>query len=458
MTSCVVKRYETPTAEELKLDSLYKYATDTTKNIAQTPWREIFTDKNLQELIDTVLAGNFDAQVALLTVEQSYAMLRSARAQMVPTLGADVSYSGTSTSENGSMGKYNSTLSGTLSLGWEVDIWGRLYASKEASKASFWQTQEAVAAVQQSLIAATATAYYNLVALDATKLVIEDAIINRAEYLMTTRDLKESGKVNEVAVQQAIAQLAEVEAALFSVNLAIETAESSLALLAGRTSIEVKRELLIECLDDIVLLDAGTPVQLLSYRADVREAEMNYRSKHYLFMASRAAMYPSLSIGGSVGINDVISAQNLVLGTLAGITAPIFNGRKLRASKESAEAEAKIAKLQFQEALYSAVIEVNNAMLSIQSYDAIVKNQMIQLLALQNAYEYSGDLFLSGYASYLDLLVAQTSVYSIQTSIVESMLSTITSRIELYRAVGGGALDVNTTPETAQQNDPAITQ
>ncbi len=452
LSSCVVKKYETPSGDKLRLDSLYRYVSDTTNNIAQTPWRDIFVDENLQNLIDTVLVGNIDMKQAVLRVDQAYAMLRTSRAQIAPSVGIGANYSG---GMDLTTKKYSDGLDVSL-FSWEIDLWGKLYANKEAAKADFWQTREAAVAARQSLIAATATAYYQISALDAKKAVIEEAIRNRAEYLTTTEDLKASGKVNEVAVQQAIAQLSEVKAALPEINMAIEMAESSIALLAGRTSLEFERTDLREGVCDVNVLGTGLPVQLLSFRSDVKAAEMNYRAKHYLFMASRAAMYPSLKLGVSFNITDFVSAQNTILGMLGGLTAPIFNGRRLRSAKEVAEAEAKIAELEFQKTLFNAVVEVNDAVLSVRSYDSIVKHQSVQLEALEKAYEYSGDLFLSGYANYLDVLVAQTSVYNIQQQIIGSYLGTMTSRIELYRALGGGGDDAEIIPEGVVKNDPAV--
>ncbi len=460
VTSCVVKPYKALSTQQLELDSIYRYATDTSRNIAQTPWRDIFHSVELQELIDTVLAGNFDVRVSMLRVEQSYSMLRSSRAQIAPSFGLGVDYSGNSSVSTSTwdFAKMNSLLGASLSMNWEIDIWGKLKAGKDAAISSFWSSQQAYIAARQSLIAATATAYYNLAALDAKRLVILEAIENREAYLETTIALKEASKVNEVAVQQAISQLQDVRAALPSVEMAIATAESSLALLAGKTTLEIPRTVRLRDVNNSIDIATGTPAQLLSFRPDVRAAEMTFREKYYLEGAARAAMYPSLTLGGSVGVLDILSAHSIALNLLSGLTQPLFNGRKLRSAQEVAKAEAEIAKLEFQNTLFTALTEVNDAVISIKSYDSIVKHQKVQLKALRNAYEYSEELLLSGYATYLDVLVAQTSVYDLELTIIDSYLSAVTSRVELYRALGGGGEENNegAVPEGALKNDPAI--
>ncbi len=456
LSSCVVKPFESKSAKELELDALYQTVCDTTQNVAQTPWQEVFTVQELQDIIDSVLLNNFDYQVAVLRVDQSYSMLRSARAQIAPTLNFSADYAGTKNlSESGSA--YSDNLSASLNLNWEIDLWGRLYASKEAQKANFWATEEAANAARQSLIAATAQAYFEIAALEAKERIIQEAIENRREYLQTTRDFKESGKVNEVAVQQAIAQLAEVQAALPNCQLAIVTAKNALALLAGKTTLE--ESINFDIHQEAVVLDiaGGTPVQLLSFRPDVRAAEMQYRSSHYLSMAARAALYPSLNIGIGASVTGITTSHSIIMNTLAGLVQPIFNGRALRSNLEQAKTEAKISEIEFQQSLFTAVMEVNNALHSVHNCDSIVKYQNVQLDALRKAYDYSGELFVNDYTSYLELLVAQTSVYDAELSVVDSYLNCIDARIELYRALGGGALQSNTiAEEIVRKKDPIL--
>lgn len=444
LSGCIVKPFKSPSAEQIKLDSLYRYATDTTHNVAQMHWREIFTNKGLQDLVDTVLANNFDFQISLLRIEQGYSKLRAARAAIAPSIGATAGYG---MGAGGSIG---------LGFNWEIDMWGKLYAGKESAKADFWQTEQATLAVRQTLIATTAISYYQLIALEAKRKVILETIENRTVYLATTRLLKEAGKVNEVAVQQAISQLAEVNAALPQTEMSIAMTENAIALLAGRGSIKITQQIDFNFAYSDITIATGYPAQLLSFRPDVRAAEMNYRSKHYLHMAARAALYPSLTLSADASLIGAFSAQSVILNTLAGLTAPIFQGRKLRANKEVAAAEAKIAEIQFRNSVFTAFREVNDAMITVRSNDARTTSQAVQLAALKKAYQYSEELFINGYATYLDVLVAQTGVYNAQMGLIDTYLSSLTARINLYRALGGGAEGATILPAKICDGDPAV--
>lgn len=433
---CVIKPYKAPSAASLHMDSLYREAVDTSRNISQIPWREFFENKSLVDLIDSVLTKNLDLKIAVRRIDQSYSQLRSSRAAIAPSFTANVGYGGDFVLNSRGATHNPMQFNGSLGMSWEVDIWGKLLSAKRSSSAALWASEDTYQAVTSSLVAQTATAYYQLVALDLRREMIMETIDNRTAYLSTTMALKESGKVDEVAVQQAISQLEEVRAAMSEVELAISQAENAVSLLLGENSHKIIRvtDMAFAYRD---MHSAGYPAQLLAFRPDVRAAEMNYRSKHELWNVARASLYPTLSLSAT-GTTSLLDAHSVVLNVLSGLTQPIFNGRRLRAQKEIAEAEAAISELEFRKTVLTAAKEVNNALVSINKTGEQAEAQVRQLDALKKAYEYSEELFVNGYATYLDVLVAQTGVFTVQMSLIDTYLANLTSRIELYRALGGG--------------------
>lgn len=433
---CVIKPYKAPSAESLRMDSLYREAVDTSRNISQIPWREFFENKPLVDLIDSVMVKNLDLKIAVRRIDQSYSQLRSSRAAIAPSFTANAGYGGDFAFNSNGVSHSPMQFTGSIGMSWEVDIWGKLLSAKRSASASLWASEDAYQAVTSSLVAQTATAYYQLVALDLRRAMILETIDNRTAYLSTTMALKESGKVDEVAVQQAISQLEEVRAAMSQVELAIVQAENAVSLLLGENSHKIVR------VTDMSFIyrdmnSAGYPAQLLAFRPDVRAAEMNYRAKHELWNVARASLYPSLTLSAT-GSASFLDAHNVVLNVLAGLTQPIFNGRRLRAQKEIAQAEAAVSELEFRKTVLTAAQEVNNALISINKTGEQAEAQVRQLDALKKAYEYSEELFINGYATYLDVLLAQTGVFTVQMSLIDTYLANLTSRIELYRALGGG--------------------
>lgn len=444
-TGCVIKPYKTPSNIPIEND-LYRGSTTSidSANIATIPWNEFFSDPLLCSLIDSVLVNNIDLQVAIKNVEKSFQYLRQRRSEMAPSLSTGA-MPGSMGSVSGLMRQHSTpSWSADVSLGatWEIDIWGKLLSAKRAAKADMMADADTYHAVMTTLIAETAKSYYRLIALDIERQIIKTTIINRSDYLQKMRDMKLSAMVNEVAVQQAVAQLAEVHAAMPEIELSIELLENRVSLLLGDVPQKIERSKIID-LNGVVFKDEiGYPVQLLSNRPDVRAAELNYRSAFELYNASRAALYPSLSLNAMGGFNSImfsaVNAHFLSLNVGAGLVQPIFNGRKLRTQKNVSKLTAEQVELQFKQVILTAGTEVSNAMISVRKYSEKVTSQQVQLDALTKAYEYSNELFDNAYATYLDVLVAQTGVYNTQRALVNTSLLGINSRIDLYRALGGG--------------------
>ncbi len=437
MQSCVTKTYKTPELD-FKADSLYRaleIKVDTTVNTGQIHWREFFTDTILKRHIDTVLAKNYDFKISIKNIEKAYASLQMSRAAFFPTLNSGTASVGFETSElTQSQFKGNLMLSAT----WEIDIWGKLLSAKRADIAKLQASEDGLQALQTQLVSQTAAAYYQLITFDTEIGIIEETIDVRTQYLDTMRLMKQAGRVNEVAVQQARAQLEDVRAALPQMELAALQVENAMSFLMGKTPHTIKRTDKLDFLDSKVMTDIGVPAQLLAFRPDVRAAEKNYRSAFEMYNVSRAAMYPSLSISAQGLMNNVWNAHFFALNALASLTQPIWNGRRLRTQKIVADLTAQQSAYEFQKTVLNAGQEVSNAIASQVKTRTIASAQERQLDAYQKAYDYSFQLFINGYATYLDVLTAETGVYSTQMKLLNTYYDNISARIELYRALGGG--------------------
>lgn len=436
--SCVTKPYKTPEVSRLT-DSLYRVlemSVDTTANEADVSWRAFFTDTMLVGYIDEALKNNLDMQSAFKNVQIAEAQLRQSRSAFYPSVNATL---------GGGLGaeSYKSMAANyqiAAQASWEIDIWGKLASAKRSAYAQMLATEDTRQALQTSIVSQIATMYYTLVAYDKELEVIRRTIITRREYLKTTQALKNSAKVNEVAVQQAIAQLKEVEAALPKLELAIIQIENSFRLLLGKPSGTITRHPIIDIKDVKLVTLIGYPAQLLANRPDVRAAENNYRAAFEMWNVSRAAMYPSLTISAEGSISDIFDSHFGVLNLLGGLTQPIFNGRKLRTQKEVNKLTAEQAELNFRKTLLIAGQEVSDALATQVKTREMALAQVDQFKALQLSYDYSMELFINGYATYLDVLLAQTGVFNIEMSLIQTYLDNLTSRIEIYRALGGGRM------------------
>jgi len=446
--SCAVIPYKR--SAQLPVDGLFRtYAdNDTTQTCALVRFHDFYNDSLLQQLITEALDSNVNVRLAINRLAQMSEYLKQSKAAFFPTLNLGLSGSVSDVSKYGnSMRPANpyTELNMAASARWEADIWGKLSSAKRSQQAQYLQQEATLRATQTQIVANIASAYYQLITLDHQRAVTEKSIESYTHYLKTVQDLKKSAQVTEVAVLQAKAQLASAEAYLPQINAAIAIEENYICLLLGKTPAPVLRSSSFDLtLFHSETLNAGVPALLLSNRPDVQAAEYALRSSHEQFNAARAAMYPQLTLSGSVGpdakglANWFNMPSSLLWNVVAGLTQPIFNGRALKTQKEVARLQEEAAFLLFKQTLLDAGNEVSNALASIHFIAQQAEYQKEQVDALKKAYEYSQELLVNGYATYLDVLSAQNSVLSSELSLYTTYNNIIQQKIILYRALGGG--------------------
>ncbi|MEG1935287.1 MAG: TolC family protein [Rikenellaceae bacterium] len=445
--SCVTPGYKTP--KNLISDKTFRDGSTDTTTIAAINWSTYYGDRYLQKLISQALDSNINLQLSISRVKQANEYFKKARVAFVPnfnvgaqaTVGKPSKYGTTPVGDDVKMPLTDYQL--TASASWEIDVWGKLRSSKRAAYADLLSTQSAKDAVVTQLIADMASAYYQLVVMDAKLKVTEKTITNYTDYLAKVSVMKEQAQTNEVAVLQAKAQLYGAQSYLPQIKASISIFENYICLLIGKSGGFVERS---ESLDLTSINNSdmiGIPTQLLQYRPDVRTAEFKMRAAHESFNMAKASMYPSLKISGQIGFEGMeiekwFDPKSLFWNVVGGITEPLFNGRALRTQKNIAALQKEDSYLEFRLNLLNATSEVSNAILQTKSSAEKAKYTKLQCEALNNAFNYSIELFERGYGTYLDVLSAQNGLFSSELSLYDSYLEVANQKIELYRALGGG--------------------
>lgn len=436
LSSCgAYKKYQPVTAVDENLYGIESPGLDTT-SIANIDWREMFTDKYLQSLIDSALVHNTDYQVAQLRTEQTMASLGAARLAYFPSinLGAD-----------GSVSKYDGLTSKTCNIGanasWEVDIFGRLTAAKRGAAAAAVSASERAQAVKTQLVATVATSYYSLMMLDRQIEIADTALANWTESIRVMELLKDAGRANEPGILQAKANKAGLQADIAAMKKSRKEIENSLCAILGMTPCDIVRG----SFENISFTDnfsTGLPVQLLANRPDVRAAEMELTRTHYGVGEARASFYPSLTLGGTVGFTNnggvIVNPGQWLLNAVGQLVQPIFNRGQLRANYKIAEAERKIALLNFNQLLIDAGKEVNNALNDISSARDRLGYVREQTVLLEDAVVKTELLMRHSPTNYLEVLTAQQSLLAAQQLEVQCRYDEIAGIITLYHALGGG--------------------
>lgn len=412
-------------------------------------WREIFTDPVLQNHISKALENNLDIRIAVQNISAAEANLKQSKAAYQPNVSVGPSYTFQTQSLNTQLGQLSGgerryqhiyDLSGDIS--WEADIWGKLNAQQKAQMAEYWGTVSAHRAVKTDLVAAIASAYYQLLTFDEQKRIINETITVRKKNLETSKALKQAGTLTEVAVQQSEALVYNAESLLINIDVQSEILENTISLLKGEPAQRIERTSLAnQKLPDNYKL--GYSANLLSNRADVMQAEYGLMSAFERTKVAKAQFYPSLRLTGSTGlqsidIDELFSVNSLFANVVAGLTQPILNQRQIRTNYEVSLVNKEKAYLNFRKTLLTAGKEVSDALKTYQSQDSFIALKEKELTAYQNSVNYSQELVNYGMANYLEVLNASVNALNAELNISNAQYAKMKAGVELYQALGGG--------------------
>ena len=452
LSACRVGRnYERPS---LPLPAQFAgVPTGDTLSIAETSWKQFFTDPDLQTLIDSALRGNYDLQTAMTRIDASGQLVKQAKAAFLPNVSAQV---GANTSVYGS-----NTLNGIsykeflgvdhledysvqVNASWQVDVWGKLRRQKEAALDQYLQSYEAARTIQTTLVADVAEAYYNLLMLDAQLGIARRNLALGDSILQMTQLQKTSGDVTQLAVEQADVQRQAAALLVPQLEQSIAIQENALRILTGALPGTVERHAQIDTITVPEQLSVGVPSALVSRRPDVRSAELNLMAANAKVGAAQANMYPGLNITAGGGLDafkasNWFSIPNSLFGLVGGtILQPVLQGRQLKTQFEEAKITREQAVIGFRQSVLNAVGDVSDALVTedkLRDQERIARER---LNTLEQAIGHAQLLFRSGLANYLEVITAQGNLLQSQLDFANIKRERLSAVVELYRSVGGG--------------------
>lgn len=452
LSSCSVG--EKYTRQEMVLPENFKNsAVVLTSDTLQLSWSKFVKDPLLTSLIEKALSNNTDVNVALLNMQQLALAYKQSKKGLLPTADVSIGANRTwlsSNSLNGSLSDqfigtpYMDDYSAMLRISWEADIWGKARLQKEESMANFFGQKENLSALRTRIIVQVIQSYYNLIALDEQLKIAQKNVQLSDSTLRMIRLQYNSSVVSSLAVEQAEAQKKTAELLIPLAYQNMEVEENALSILCGSFPARMRRT---ASLDDTIVGDGlatGVPAELLSRRPDVRAAEYAVAAATSRMGLAKAAMYPSLSLTPSIGINSIqfnkwFDLPGSIVKTIAGnIAQPIFQKGALKTNYEISVIEREKIALQFKQAVMVAVSEVSDALAKIKH-----TKQRLQLIhaksnALGKATTDATLLYKSGMANYLEVINAQNNALQNDLEWITVKREMLNATIDLYRALGGG--------------------
>jgi multidrug efflux system outer membrane protein len=413
---------------------------------AELPWKEIYADARLQEVIGTALANNRDLRIAALNAERARAMYGVQRAELYPTVDAearvgaqqvpaDLSRSGNITRPE----EYNVNL-GIAS--WEIDFFGRIRSLKDAALEEYLGTEQARRSARILLVSGVANAWLSLAAdRETLRLARSTMEAQQASYNLIRKRV-DVGLSPELDLRQAQTRVvtARVDAALYARQVAQDA--NALDLLVGA---KVPERLLPAGLSDVVPpkeIAAGLPSDVLLRRPDILQAESRLKAVNANIGAARAALFPRISLTASFGTTSIELERLFSNGQgswnlVSGIVLPIFDARAW-AALDVVKVEQELAQAQYEKAIQSAFREVADALAAKGTIEEQLAAQQSLTEAVEATYRISSQRYEKGIDSFLGVLDAQRSLYAAQQGLISIQLARLASRVNLYAVLGGG--------------------
>ena len=428
-------------APELNLpEQLVAGVTDST-TIADVGWWKFYGDAALCELIQRTLDNNKDMLAAAARVEQMRQLYRIEKANRLPDFSARV-YGNRETNDY-----YQKSFSNDPELGakggvsWELDLWGNLRWAKRKGAAEYLASVEAARAMQMTLVAEVATAYFELVALDHELGVVRRTVETREESVRQAKLRFEGGLTSETAYQQAKVELASASALIPDLELRIAQKENQISVLAGDYPSRVARSQMDMNVRMPDSLPVGLPSTLLQRRPDVRQAEQNLKAAMASAGMAYADRFPRLTISLTGGLeNDALKGLiNSPFSYAAGnLTAPLFAFGSKRAKYRAALAAYDQARLAYEQKVLEVFREVNDA---VTAYRNMRRTAELKFNLKEAARQYvvlAKLQYINGVIRYIDVLDAQRKFFDAQVEESKAVRNEHLALVGLYKALGGG--------------------
>lgn len=409
-------------------------------------WWQLFQDPGLQELIRTALAANYDLQVAVSRILQAQAQVTIARSQQFPTVNAqaDAPYTGyVGNSRPPSTPAQAFSPEGGLTLGWELDLWGKFRRATESARAQLLASEEVRNAVVTSLVAQVAQAYFTLRTLDLDLEISKRTVVSRQQSVELVRARLEGGVAGILDLQQAETLLYTATKSIPDIERQIEQTENLISILLGKDPGPIPRG---RSLDQQLVpptVPPGLPVELVARRPDIRQAEQQLIAANAQIGVAKSQLFPQVTVSGFAGAGGaVISGQTFgplgIFNVLPVINLPIFNMGRLQAGVDLADAQTQEAVLRYQQTIQQALREVSDGLVEVRKRQEFREQQELLTKTLAEASQVSRMRYEGGVSSYLEVLDTERQFFQAELDLTVAQRDELAAIVQLYKALGGG--------------------
>jgi NodT family efflux transporter outer membrane factor (OMF) lipoprotein len=403
---------------------------------SQNRWWEALDDPVLGSLIEKALSANLTLKQIHARIEQTVAAEKQAASFMFPDLDAGASGRKDWESDRKAENTYNAS----LSLSWEIDLWGRISSARKAAQHDIMATREELEAAALLLSAGVAETYFRIIEQNL-QLLLLDQQIKAGETFLELIELRFGyGESSVVDVYQQRQQLASTRSQVPVVKSLLRTLENRLQIQLGRSPGDLTMEVAGDFPELPKLPLTGIPVNLLQNRPDLRRIYNEMAAIDYRVAEAVADRFPKIELGGSAGFTDGFSTEDRLMTLLLQAIAPVIDWDRRSSEVRKQEAMFREELARYSESYLVAIEEVENALWQEKYQLDLLQALENQISIARSNLNETRNRYQQGLTDYLPVLTALQSLQRLERDILSGRRQLISIRILLHRSLGGSRL------------------
>ncbi len=417
------------------------------------PWWHVFNNPEINQYVDEALENNLDLKKASARILEVYSQVVQTRSNRFPVLNFDGQAQRQSRPIIGILPGESFTVrtdTHTLSLpaSFELDLWGKLARAEEAARADLLQAEENRTTLAQTVVAETVTLYLQMESIERRLQIMDQSIENYRSSLALVERRYRRGLSSILDVRQARRVLAQAEANLPSLRQELGITQQKIAVLLG---VYPKTRAPRVHGEDYFKLPAPVPPglssDLLLQRPDIRAAEASLTALNARVGEAKASRFPRITLTGNFGytseeLDQLFTSESDLWSLAAGITQPLFDAGKLKATQRAAEARYLQGLAEYAKTVLTAFSEVERALLTREEQLERRKRALTFLEEARAVQSVSENRYGRGLVDYLTVLESQQTRFQAEENLVLVDLALLTNRVALHRALGTGWIDL----------------
>jgi multidrug efflux system outer membrane protein len=416
-------------------------------------WWTLFEDPALDALVAEGLAHNQDLAIAVARVDEARALAAVAQSQLYPSVVGRFGVDRQRASQRTDfffqgVPEYSTNYRATLDVAYELDLWGRLRNATAAARADALATEAARDTVRIALEAEIVRSYFALRSFDEQVAATQRALSLRSDALEIERGRAAAGLVSELDVRQLEGEVAAARALLPALERARTAEESAAAVLAGRSPRAIIEGTIVrasgpDTREPLVIVPAGLPSELLLRRPDLFQAEQQLIAANARIGVARAQFFPQIALTGYLG-SEAASLSNLfsgpagIWGIGAGLLQPIFQGGRLLAEADAAEARQRQMMADYQRTIQNAFREVRDAISAQARAREVYAAEGARVEAQRQALTLAAARYRAGLVNLLVPIDAERRLLEAELNRSDALRVQRAAIADLVRALGGG--------------------